>query len=63
MIRISIFERNMYSIKVTTKYEPIFCWFMFGRFYVDKLIFSFHKNSATNDTSVVSYGAERGNEG
>lgn len=55
--------RQHHNGDVTTKYEPILCGFMFGFFNVYKSILTFFGKSATNNTSVGSYGAERGNEG
>lgn len=48
---------------VTTKYEPIYDRFVFGLFCFNKDFSIFFEKNATNDTSVGSYGVERGNEG
>lgn len=55
--------RHFHNENVTTKHEPIFYRIVIGRFCVYKEISTFLEKSATNATSQVRYGAERGNEG
>ena len=55
--------RHFQTGNVTTEYEPIFIRFMFGRFCVYRTFLIIFGKSATNDTSLGRYGAERGNEG